>query len=100
MKSHIIIIDDERDQTENKILELDFSRPYENILVSSDKSNLVSNDERTAMQELDFKETLKKNFYLTDDEGRRRVCQRFYTLSHGQNTFVILDKDIDFIQNL
>ena len=51
------------------------------------------------MQELDFKETLK-NFYLTDDEGRRRVCQRFHTLSHEQNTFVILDKDIDFMQNL
>ena len=101
MKSQIVVIDDEmndndnhdNNQEENKILGLDYLlRSYENVV--------NSNDERIAIQELDFKKTLKKNFYLTDDEGRRRVCQRFHTLPNKQNEFVILDNDIDFMQNL
>lgn len=100
MKSQIIVIDDERnnhdnhddDQEENKTLELDYLRSNEKIV--------ISNDQTMAMQELDFEKTLKKNFYLTDDEGRRRVCQRFHTLPHEKNEFVILNKDIDFMQNL
>ena len=79
------------DEAENETLGWDYKRPYEIVLVSIDQIK--------AMQELDIASPLN-NFSLTDDEGRKRVCQRFHILPHEQNTFVILDKDIDFIQNL
>ena len=103
MRSQIINIDFEKvteviklgnlndDQAENETLGWDYKRPDEIILVSINQIE--------AMQELDIALPLK-NFSLTDDEGRKRVCQRFHTLSHQQNTFVILDRDIDFMQNL
>ena len=51
------------------------------------------------MQGLDIALPLE-NFSLTNNEGRRKVCQRFHILLHQQNEFVILDKNIEFISNL